>query len=713
MKFFRSVRFKVWLCAGVAFVGFVVATASTYVSNVELTDDLSLLRKNAIPLALTSNEVVNTFKKQTKFFEDAFLLGDMESIQSGEDLAVEVSDLLQQIEPAVVSVGAMGADDFQRLQDSYQGYSQLASKYYGMLANGEDFVEIQAEVQAVGQQQGRLMEDLEGLTRTAEKLVEEHVEAVRQIADNNMRRVLVLLCGVFFVSVVLVEVFARKLLIQPLRRLQSNVRLLADGRLDQIEVLEVNAQDEIGELAKAMNEMVAQVTSVVQKTSLSSDNLTRISNAINGVSGQITSSAQIQVEEVEKTSGVVAEIKLSVDGVGSQVDNLNHSASDVTSSILEMAASTEELALNAESLAANVDEVSSSISEMATSMKQVVNGVDHLQETSATTLESVSEMDASIHQVQQNAQGATSRADGVQKDAANGQEAVEATIEGIEQITEASRVAYEAIQNLSTKAQDIGDILKVIDEVTEQTNLLALNAAIIAAQAGDRGRGFAVVADEIRDLANRTGESTNAIAEVVHGVQQETNRAVQAIELTEQSVAEGKNLSVRSGHALKKIVDGVQDMARQMEQISAATMNQTRESQMIGEAMQGVAEMVEQIQDATSEQSKASDQILQATERMRDMTEHVKRSTREQSNAGQSISGASENISEMIVRIQRACEEQVVGTQRIVSSMQGIEQSTGVNLTSTGTLDDNVKGLAQQAKTLQEAIQHFQFETVE
>ncbi len=713
MKFFRSVRFKVWLCAGVAFVGFVVATASTYLSNIELTDNLSLLRDNGIPLALTSQEVVNTLKKQTKYFEDAFLLGDMESIHSGEALAEEVSDLLAQIEPAVVRVGVMGEDDFLLLQNNYLNYSKAASKYYSMLANGTDFVEIQAEVQAVGQQQGRLLDAFEELTETAGQRVEQQVDGVRQVADSNMNRVLALLCAVFFVSVVLVEVFARKLIIKPLRGLQSNARLLADGRLDLVESLDVNAQDEIGELADTMNDMVDQVRAVVQNASNSSDELAKISGALSGVSRQITTSAQVQVEEVEKTSGVVTEIKLSVDGVGSQVDNLNHSSADVTSSILEMAASTEELALNAENLASNVDEVSSSISEMASSMKQVVGGVDNLQETSAQTLASVSEMDASIHQVQQNAQGATASAEGVQEDASTGQEAVEATIQGIEQINEASQVAFRAIQSLSGKAQNIGDILKVIDEVTEQTNLLALNAAIIAAQAGDRGRGFAVVAEEIRELANRTAESTKAIAEVIHGVQEETGKAVNAIELTEKSVAEGKTLSVRSGQALTKIVDGVQGMVLQVEQISAATLNQTRESQMIGEAMQGVAEMVEQIQGATTEQSKASDQILQAAERMRDMTEHVKKSTREQSNAGQSISGAAESISEMIMRIQRACEEQVGGTQRIVSSMQGIEESTGVNLTSTGTLDENVKTLAQQAKALQDAIKHFQLETAD
>ena len=83
----------------------------------------------------------------------------------------------------------------------------------------------------------------------------------------------------------------------------------------------------------------------------------------------------------------------------------------------------------------------------------------------------------------------------------------------------------KAVQGLSQHADNIGDFVKVISDISEQTNLLALNAAIEAARAGDQGRGFAVVADEVRGLAERANIATGEISSLVNLIQNDTEKA--------------------------------------------------------------------------------------------------------------------------------------------------------------------------------------------
>ena len=516
-----------------------------------------------------------------------------------------------------------------------------------------------------------------------------------------------------FSSVILVAIaLAITLGLLITRNIVARIKILAaavnrgaEGNLTSKVVLD--SDDELGKLETDFNEMVGKLSGMIGKVSRSSVDLGGISDTMAKASHSGVQSAKTQANSVTRTSAAIVQINASMKGVAQGVDSLSISASESASSILEMASSVEEVVQNMEDLSKSVNEVSSSIVEMGASIKQVGNGVVSLMEVSTATASSVMQMDSSIKQVERNANETAAISREVRLDAETGREAAEAVIDGIQEIKRASEITSEVISNLSERVGDIGEILSVIDEVAEQTNLLALNAAIIAAQAGEHGKGFAVVADEIKELSERTSSSTREISLVIRGVQEETRRAVEAIDQAKSSITDGELLSQKSGEALAKIVIGVNNATAQVAEIAHTTVEQAKGSQMIREAMEQVSEMVSQIAKATREQGQGGDLIMGAVEHMKGLTSQVLSSTREQNKVGNLIAQSTESITEMIRHIKRACDDQSRGSEQIVTSVEEIQAATEANVEATKVMDESVYKLFRQTELLKKEMEAF------
>ncbi len=491
----------------------------------------------------------------------------------------------------------------------------------------------------------------------------------------------------------------------PLNACVDFARTVADGRLDIR--LQVSGGGETAALAVAMNTMAENLNSMVSRVNSTLEVLTSIDINIEKSAHQVVSSAQLQEKSVKETSQAIMQIKESVREVSEGVDQLSTSAGETASSTLEMAASIEEVALSSEKLGEAVEEVSSSVTEMATSIKEIGASIINLLDASSTTASSIAEMDATIKQVEKNAMDTSAISESVRSDAETGKKAVEEAIAGMQAIRNSSQITAEVVENLSLRANDIGAILSVIDEVAEQTNLLALNAAIIAAQAGEHGKGFAVVADEIRELAERTSSSTREIAAVIKGVQEDTRRAVEAINQAENSISEGEKLSQRSGAALEKIVTGVKRASIQVSEIARATVEQARGSHCIREAMESVEEMVGHIASSAREHSLGTDLITSAVERMKELTTHVRTSTREQSRASSLIARSTENVTSMVEHIRDACRLQVDSSVQISESVNNIQASTAANSHAATVMDASVTSLSRQIELLEKEMTGF------
>lgn len=702
LKYFGSIRTKIFACVGVAFLGISAAAFSTLQSNAIISEKMTSIRNVDFPFALKSGETANLFRKQMKYYEDAFLSGDKELAQAGNGVAAEIVSGFTAMESMV---GPDKKAYLGAIKKKYQNYAAAAARTYSASANGEQ-VNIE-EVQKLGVEQKNIQEELDKTSKAAISSVEKVLEAGKKTVSRSTVILIVILSVAFLGTILVLNFVAQKLLINPLRQLQSSVGKLANGELDMEEAAQTLSRDEIVQLSNSMQEMTGKLRQMVTKIGSASREVRNVAHIIQATAAGVGEGAARQDLGVSKASESVKVIVDAVGNIGAGVDALNINATEITSSILEMSASTEEVALNADGLANMSAEVSSSIAQTSASIKQVAVNASSLKEASDTTISSVAEMDSSIREVEMAATTTARITQTLMQDAEVGKASVAATIAGMKTVKVFASETANIAKELSEKNQEIGRVLDVITNITEQTNLLALNAAIIAAQAGVHGKGFAVVADEIRELATRTSNSTKEISDIIEGVQKQTDKAVYSIREVDTAVRDGENLSLKSGEALDKIFESATNVKVHMDGIVRSTAEQSKESRMIHQSMFNVFDMVDQIAVATEQQRKSAELILKSAESMQDMTAQVRNSTREQSQAGKTVFRSMERTSDMIANIKRSCDEQNAKAREILAAMTEVDEITAENVAASSRLDAAVKNLMTQTTVLQAEMGEF------
>jgi methyl-accepting chemotaxis protein/PAS domain-containing protein len=158
----------------------------------------------------------------------------------------------------------------------------------------------------------------------------------------------------------------------------------------------------------------------------------------------------------------------------------------------------------------------------------------------------------------------------------------------------------DEIVGLARAAQEIGDVVKLIQQVAGQTNLLALNATIEAARAGDSGRGFAVVASEVKALAVQTAKATEQIAAQIAAVQTSTSSTVEAIR--------------RNTERMQEINRYTSAVAASLAQQNAATGEISHNVAGAAEGTKAVVAVLEQVAGAVGKTLGSADTLLASSE---------------------------------------------------------------------------------------------------
>ncbi|MGB3940337.1 MAG: methyl-accepting chemotaxis protein [Candidatus Manganitrophaceae bacterium] len=527
--------------------------------------------------------------------------------------------------------------------------------------------------------------------------------------ESESRRLLFLslsLLGGWMMAGLWISLVWNRTMMNRLERLIQVAVKMSDG--DFREKIDVVSGDEVGVLGNLLSKIMVRYTETTRRIRETMKEITDATGLIFMNAKKMNDGGFRQAQGAEKTSSSIEEMNASVKSIAENIEGLSTAAGATSSSLVEMSAAINQVANHTTILSTSVEETASALLEMSNSEREVVEHIDSLSMSVVEMTASMNEVDASIREVERNARESAQMTEKVSRDAVDlGVGAIEKTIKGMEKIRKTVEKSAGVINQLDERAERIGKILTVIDEVTRQTNLLALNAAILASQSGEQGKGFDVVAGEIKNLADRTSLSTKEIAQLIRDVQSEAKDAVVSIREGAKSVEEGVLLSINARKLLNMILESSKRSSVMSREIEKATNEQVQAVHQVAQAMEKVSAMVHQIHLAMQEQQKGIDDITAASEKMRTITRQVKLSTEEQADGSKQISNALENIALRIQQISRGMNEHQKGGEIIVKSILEIEQVTQVNNQMTLEMNLAIEGLAKQARLLKDEIDGF------
>jgi methyl-accepting chemotaxis protein len=413
---------------------------------------------------------------------------------------------------------------------------------------------------------------------------------------------------------------------EPLTHLITVAREIGDsGDLDQN--IDIHRNDEIGALATTFNNMVAYLKEMA-------------SVAMSVAEGDLT--VEVVPRSKRDTLGN-AFLRMS-HGLQELVRTTRDSAGQVSAGSNQVAGAADESAKVSVQASSAIEEVTSTMHEMSINVQNVVKNTQVQASSVAETAASIDQMVTSIQRVADTAKVLLDIANRSREEVVTGIQTMEKATDGLNRTNKAIQSSAEIINILGHRADDIGKIIEVIDDLAEQTNLLALNAAIEAARAGEHGLGFAVVADEVRKLAEKSTQSTKEIAELIQSIQREARQAVENMERSTRIVEEGLSLGNELGTALHKISNVVTEVYKFSQEIGAATNEQSVGSSQIAKATSRLTEITQEISSAVEEQASGAQAVVRAMDKMRELVQQSASSSTELSAAAEQMLKLSRNL---------------------------------------------------------------------
>lgn len=242
-------------------------------------------------------------------------------------------------------------------------------------------------------------------------------------------------------------------------------------------------------------------------------------------------------------------------------------------------------------MVSNTKEQNDQLFAISASVNEMVSTTSEITKNIAEVAGSVTFIDKELNEVQTQAEGSK---------------------EATEHLSTALTDSFNEVSDLVGQAENINEVIHVINSIADQTNLLALNAAIEAARAGDAGRGFAVVADEVRKLASQTQESVQDISKVINEIKDKIEKVSVNIEGTKEFSDSSKTLAEQTLISVEEVKIKNLQVNDMCQQIAVATEEQSSTNEEIHKNIEVVSQSSNDLQNQAEDLNNATESLESA-----------------------------------------------------------------------------------------------------